>query len=246
MKTSHESLEKLSLFFGACAANTGCMNSQARSLAWGRPASVLLKAAMAVTGLGMALWLTLHMLGNLTLFAGPRIMNGYAIKLHDSGILLPLRTLLVVALAVHVLCALLTTLQARAARPRGYRVRLRGHASGWAARSMRAGGTLLLIYLLYHVMQIYGVGQPSFVEGDVHHNLIAVVRQPLHAVLYLAATALVALHLAHGLASSWITLGVFSRRRERLVRRGLLTWAAVVTVGFAAPVLAIAVAPGVA
>jgi succinate dehydrogenase / fumarate reductase, cytochrome b subunit len=193
---------------------------------------------MAVTGLGMAVWLTLHMLGNLTLFAGPQIMNGYALKLHDSGILWPLRTLLVVALGIHVLCAVLTTLQAHAARPRGYRVRLRGHASGWAARTMRAGGALLLVYLLYHVTQIYGLGHPSFVDGDVHHNMLAIVRQPLHATLYLAATAVVALHLAHGLASSWITLGVFDRRRERLVQRALFGWAAIVTLGFAAPVLA--------
>ncbi|HKP60435.1 MAG TPA: succinate dehydrogenase cytochrome b subunit [Polyangiales bacterium] len=214
------------------------MNTHARSLAWGRPDSVLLKAAMAVTGLGMAVWLTLHMLGNLTLFAGPQIMNGYAIKLHDSGILWPLRALLIVALGVHVVCAVLTTRRAHAARPHGYRVRLRGHTSSWAARSMRVGGVLLLAYLFYHVTQIYGLGHPSFVPGDVHHNLLAIVRQPLHAVVYLAATALVSLHLAHGLASSWITLGLFAPRRERLVRRSLFAWAALVTLGFAAPVLA--------
>jgi hypothetical protein len=97
---------------------------------------------------------------------------------------------------------------------------------------------LLLVYLVYHVTQIYGLGHPSFVPGDVHHNLLAIVRQPLHAALYMAATALVALHLAHGLASSWITLGVFARRRERLVRRSLFVWAAIVTLGFAAPLLA--------
>jgi succinate dehydrogenase / fumarate reductase, cytochrome b subunit len=237
MKISHESAKNVSLFCCAAETNSGCMNTHARSLAWGRPASVLLKAAMAVTGLGMAVWLTLHMLGNLTLFAGPAIMNGYAVKLHESGVLWPLRTLLIAALAVHVLCAVLTTLQAHAARPHGYHVRLRGHASGWAARSMRAGGVLLMVYLIYHVTQIYGFGHPSFVEGNVHHNLLAVVRQPLHAIAYLAATALIALHLAHGLGSSWITLGLFARRRERAVRRGLLAWAVVVTVGFAAPLV---------
>jgi succinate dehydrogenase / fumarate reductase, cytochrome b subunit len=203
-----------------------------------RAASVSLKVAMAVTGFIMAGWLTLHMLGNLLVFAGPDVYNGYALKLRETGLLWPMRVVLVAILAVHVVCAVLTTRQGWVARPQRYHYGLKHHASSWGARSMRVGGALLFVYLAYHVAQLYGVGHAAYVPGDVHHNLLAVLHQPIHAVFYVAATALVALHLAHGLSSALITLGVVPGRRKRQVRRALNAWMGAVALGFAVEALA--------
>ncbi|HET6332427.1 MAG TPA: succinate dehydrogenase cytochrome b subunit [Polyangiales bacterium] len=203
-----------------------------------RPASVSLKAVMAATGFAMALWLTLHMLGNLLVFAGPEVMNAYSVKLRDTGLLWPMRLALVAILVVHVTCAVLTTRQGWAARPLRYRKALRHHASSWGARSMRVGGVLLLAYLGYHVGQLYGVGHASYVPGDVYHNLESVLRAPLHVALYVLATAFVTLHLAHGLGSALITLGVIPGRRRRLVERALGGWVWIVTLGFAVEAVA--------
>jgi succinate dehydrogenase / fumarate reductase cytochrome b subunit len=214
------------------------MNTATQFRSASRPASVSLKAAMAATGFAMALWLTLHMLGNLLVFAGPEIMNAYSEKLRDTGLLWPMRLALIAILGVHVTCAVLTTRQGLAARPQRYRVALRHHASSWGARTMRFGGVLLFAYLVYHVAQLYGVGHASYVPGDVFHNLESVLVQPLHAGLYVVATAFVTLHLAHGLGSGLITLGVIPGRRQRLVRRALRAWVWVVTLGFAVEALA--------
>jgi succinate dehydrogenase / fumarate reductase cytochrome b subunit len=193
---------------------------------------VLLKAAMAVSGAAMALWLTLHMLGNLTVFAGPEVMNGYAEKVRATGLLWPVRAGLVLALVVHVLCAVLTARQSWSARPHRYHA-LRHRASSAAGRSMRSTGALLLAYVVFHVAQIYGVGQSAFVAGDVHRHLLRLMQVPWNLGLYLAATALVSLHLAHGLRSSLTSLGMVPGSREPLVRRTLYGWAALVTLGFA-------------
>jgi succinate dehydrogenase / fumarate reductase cytochrome b subunit len=214
------------------------MNTMARTLASDRPASVLLKTGMAVTGFVMAGWLTLHMLGNLLVFGGPELMNGYAVKLRDTGLLWPMRLGLVVALALHVVCAVWTSRQAWAARPTRYKVALRSRATTLAARSMRWSGALLFVYLVYHVAQLYGVGHPDYVPGDVHHNLLQLMLQPLPAAVYIAATALICLHLAHGLGSALISLGFVARRRAPLVRRILGSWAAIVTLGFVVEALA--------
>lgn len=225
MKASHESPEKVSIFGARRRRQASNMDTTANTLTRSRPTSVLLKVAMAVTGFVMAAWLTLHMLGNLTMFAGAELMNEYALKLRATGLLWPMRAGLVAALGLHVVCAVLTTRQGLAARPTRYTVALRHRATTWAARTMRVTGALLLLYLGYHIAQLYGVGHPSYVEGDVHHNLITVLVQPLNAALYLLATALITLHLAHGLGSALISLGVFNRKRERLVQRGLNAWA---------------------
>jgi succinate dehydrogenase / fumarate reductase cytochrome b subunit len=214
------------------------MNTATETRPVERAPSVSLKAAMAVTGFIMAGWLTLHMLGNLLVFAGPDVYNGYAHKLRETGLLWPMRVGLIAVLAVHVICAVLTTRQGLAARPERYHYGLEHHASSWGARTMRIGGVLLFVYLGYHVAQLYGVGHTSYVPGDVHHNVLSVLHQPIHAVLYVAATAFVALHLAHGLNSALITLGVVPGRRKRQVRRALNAWMGIVTAGFAVEAIA--------
>jgi succinate dehydrogenase / fumarate reductase cytochrome b subunit len=214
------------------------MNTRSITLTGTRIPSVLLKAAMAASGFLMAGWLTLHMAGNLLIFGGAELTNRYAVKLHETGMLWPMRAVMLSVLTIHVLCASATSARAWAARPVRYRAPLRAAASTLASRSMRAGGALLLVYLGYHIATIYGVGQPGFVPGGVHHNLVALLLNPWHAALYLVATGLLALHLAHGLGSALITLGWGPGRRERWVRRGMRTWAAVITLGFAAPCLA--------
>jgi succinate dehydrogenase / fumarate reductase cytochrome b subunit len=220
------------------------MNTATETRSLERPASVSLKVAMAITGFSMAGWLTLHMLGNLLVFAGPAVVNAYAAKLRESGLLWPMRVGLFAILAVHATCAVLTTRQGLAARRQRYRFSLRHRASSWGARTMRMGGVLLLVYLGYHVAQLYGVGHPAYVPGDVHHNLVRVLQQPVHAVLYVVATAFLALHLAHGLGSALITLGVVPGRRQRQVRQALNAWMWMVTAGFAleafAPLLRLA------
>jgi succinate dehydrogenase / fumarate reductase cytochrome b subunit len=214
------------------------MNAQSVTLPGTRIPSVLLKAAMAATGFLMAGWLTLHMAGNLLIFGGAELTNSYAAKLRETGMLWPMRAVLLSALAIHVLCASATSVRAWAARPVRYRTPLRAAASTLASRSMRAGGALLLVYLGYHVATLYGVGHPSYVPGDVHHNLVALLRNPWHASGYVIATGCLALHLAHGLGSALITLGWGPGRRERWVRRGLQSWAGLITLGFTAPCLA--------
>jgi succinate dehydrogenase / fumarate reductase cytochrome b subunit len=215
------------------------MNTLSVSKAPLRLSSVLAKVAMAISGLGMAVWLTLHMLGNALWLGGPALMNGYGHTLHESGVLWPVRLLLVAGFVVHVAFAVVTTRRARRARSIAYRrhkpVRT---LPALAARSMQWTGVALFGFVIYHVLTVYDVAHPDFVTGDFHHNLSALLARPVHALLLLGAAALVALHLGHGLASACITLGGLQPRREVLVRRAFRTWSLVVTLGFAVPILA--------
>jgi succinate dehydrogenase / fumarate reductase cytochrome b subunit len=202
--------------------------------------SILQKVAMALTGALMAGWLTLHMLGNMFVFAGPELYNAYGEKLRASGLLWPMRIMMVGALSVHVVAAWATTRRAFAARPVRYRAGRKYGASTLASRTMRITGALLLPYLVYHIAMIYGVGHPSFRTGDAHHNLVALLQIPWHATAYVTVTGLMALHLAHGLTSALVSLGWAQGMTEGRLRRVMHAWAAIVTGGFAAQTLAIA------
>ena len=132
------------------------MNTFTACRTFARQPSVMIKAAMALSGVGLALWLTLHMAGNLLWLLRPSVMDSYGSMLHGSGVLWPVRLLLVGGLVVHIAGAVLTTRRAHAARPTHYR-RLRSSASGLASRSMRWTGVAMLGFLLYHVGTVYGM-----------------------------------------------------------------------------------------
>jgi succinate dehydrogenase / fumarate reductase cytochrome b subunit len=195
--------------------------------------SVMIKAAMALSGVGLALWLTLHMAGNMLWLLGPGVMDSYGSILHGSGVLWPVRLLLVAGLVVHITGATLTTQRAHAARPVGYR-KLRANASSLGSRSMRWTGLVILGFLMYHVASVYGVGH-EHVDGAFHHNLSALLLQPVDALLLGIAAGLVAMHLGHGLASAFVSVGMISPKHELLLRKSMRVWGYIVTVGFLLP-----------
>ena len=64
------------------------------------------KYLMALTGAGLFGFVVMHMLGNLTIFAGPAAINEYAAKLHSLGPLLWVARIgLLVMAAIHIWAA---------------------------------------------------------------------------------------------------------------------------------------------
>src|SRR6266498_5074809 len=68
------------------------------------------KAVMAVTGLLMILFVVMHLLGNLSIFAGPDGINAYAEKLHALGpVVWITRVVMLVAVVLHVILSIQIT-----------------------------------------------------------------------------------------------------------------------------------------
>ena len=99
---------------------------------------------------------------------------------------------------------------------------------------MRVTGLVLFGFLGYHVLSVYGVGH-EHVSGAFHHNLSALLRAPVDALLLCIAAGLIAVHLAHGLGSAFVSLGAISPKHEPWLRRSLRIWSYVVTAGFLLP-----------
>ena len=85
--------------------------------------SVGKKLLMAVTGLGFIGFLTAHLAGNLSIYAGRDAFNDYALHLHALGPLLTVFELGLLTLAViYVFTGLLLFYQNWQARPKRYKV----------------------------------------------------------------------------------------------------------------------------
>src|SRR5881396_1411934 len=174
------------------------------------------KAVMAVTGVILFLFVVAHLLGNLKIFEGPAAFDAYAEGLRTVGapffgrgwLLWIARIVLIVAVLAHMWAAIETTRASWRARPVSYR-RLEPVETTYAARTMRRGGVLIVVYVIYHLLDFtFGRVNPSFVAGDVYHNVIASFRAWPVSAGYGVAMVVVGLHVYHGLWSAFQTLGL--------------------------------------
>ncbi len=207
--------------------------------------SVGKKMVMAVTGVIWVAYLITHVLANLLVFQGPSKINAYSAFLHGTGgALWAARLVLIAALVFHVVAAIQLASRREEARPVGYAAGREPHTSTFASRTIRWGGALILLFLLFHILHFtVGTVHSSFLEGDPYHNVAAGFRNPVVVVLYLIAMAVVGLHLYHGVWSSGRSLGM-SPPSPRPLRRSLaLVLALLVWLGFS--IIPIAVYAGV-
>ena len=172
------------------------------------------KAIVAITGLGLFLFLVAHLLGNLTLWAGRDAMNGYAEKLQSLGALLwIMRGGLLALFVVHLATALTLARQNKLARPVPYSRQATLQAT-WASRQMVLTGLLLLAFLIYHLLHftfhVIPTGGIAHLENghkDVYGMVVAGFSNPLIAISYMVANIVVGIHLIHGSRSLFQTLG---------------------------------------
>ena len=207
--------------------------------------SVGKKAIMAVTGLIWLAYLITHVLANLLVFQGPVKINAYSAFLHGTGgALWAARLVLIAALVLHITAAIQLAARSQQARPTGYAAGRKPQVSTFASRTIRWGGALILIFLVYHILHFtVGTVHPDFVEGDPYHNVASGFHNPLVVGFYLIAMAAVGLHLYHGVWSSGRSLGLSPPSPHPLRRTVALVLALLIWLGFT--IIPIAVYAGV-
>lgn len=205
--------------------------------------SIFLKILMAVTGFLFVLFVLAHMYGNLKAFAGHDAYDVYADHLRTIGTpLLPhagflwvLRVVLLVALVVHVYCAVVLWRRAQAARPVKYQVKKNVHSS-LSSRTMRWGGLALLLFIVWHLLEFtivkINVGSgPATDSADPYLLLVDSFSVWWMTVIYLLAMLALAFHLHHGVWSASESLGWTGTRRARRNAKALGWIAAIVIAG---------------
>jgi succinate dehydrogenase / fumarate reductase cytochrome b subunit len=178
------------------------------------------KTVVALSGVILIGFVIMHLAGNLLVFRGPDALNAYAQKLRHLGPWLWVaRVGLIAAAIAHVVASVLVTIENRRARPIPYAVQ-RTAKTTLGARTMALSGLLLLAFLVYHLLHFtFRVTHPEIshaTDAAGRHHVYAMVVlsfQDLRLSLaYVAAMALLCLHLGHGIASTGQTLGLLTER----------------------------------
>ncbi|SFN97802.1 succinate dehydrogenase / fumarate reductase cytochrome b subunit [Actinomadura madurae] len=201
------------------------------------------KAVMAVTGGVLVLYLILHMIGNLKIFLGAEDFNHYAHWLRTMGepavphrtVLTLIEVVLGASVVLHMWSAVSLARRASAARPVKYRSKKKSHAQGYATRTMRYGGVIIAVYIVWHLLDLtFFVVNPKGGDATPYERMVADFDPSRWyiTVWYVVAVLLVGLHLHHGVWSAFQTLGLRTPRSERALRSLAGTVAALVTLGF--------------
>lgn len=206
--------------------------------------SVGKKIIMGVTGIVLVVFVISHVASNLLVFEGrPDGIDGYARFLRSTGKLLWLvRGGLILAAILHIDAAYQLTRRARAGRPTGYGKRT-PQASTWGARSMRWGGVLILVFIVFHLFHFtFGNAHPTYPDfnhATVYANVVTGFPSLWIVLFYEAAVLALGFHLYHGVAAMMMSLGISHPRYTPVWRRLATVLAVLVTAGFMAIPLAV-------
>jgi len=200
------------------------------------------KILTGVTGVLLAVFIVVHLLGNLQLLlSNPDPFNRYGAKLHSLGILLyAVEIGLAIVILVHAYIGLTIALRKRKARKEGYAMYAsKGDPSRQtaASRTMIYTGLVLLIFMVIHLLQFrFGPRIMTMVDGQEVHDLHLLVRQLFTNIWwvigYSGVMILLGFHLRHGIWSAFQSLGAIKPRFSRTLFGLALVLGVLLAVGF--------------
>jgi succinate dehydrogenase / fumarate reductase cytochrome b subunit len=190
------------------------------------------KAAMAVSGCILFLFVVAHLIGNLQIYEGQDKLNRYAALLRaEPALLWAARMVLLAMLVLHIWSSIQLAGRNLGARPVGYRKK-KATGSSYASRTMYWSGPIILAFVIYHLLDFtFGQVNPHYQPGNVYGNVVASFQLLPVAAFYIIAMLLLCLHLYHGLWSMFQSLGIAHPRYTPMLRRGAAVVATLIAVG---------------
>ena len=181
------------------------------------------KFVMALTGICLILFLVIHLINNLTLFAGPELFNT-VVKGLDS--IKPLIRVVEVILALififHIYEGVRLWWENKKARPVSYAVNGSSKNSDIYSRTAIWTGSIVFIFLVIHLRTLWVTFNfdSTVKEGHQYYNaVVSVFQNPYYAFLYVIAVILLGFHLNHGFQSAFQTFGWNHKKYFPFIKR---------------------------
>lgn len=205
------------------------------------------KFIMGATGLFLITFLIVHCFINMLIFFndGGETFNKGAEFMGTNWLIRAMEIVLFGGLILHMVQALVLTLENRKARPIQYE-KVNGIAnSKWYSRSMGLLGTLILMFLIIHLKHFWVLSR--FTDHIAHNEyeklagqetlfreMQEVFENPLVVVVYVLAMISLAYHLMHGFQSAFQTLGLNHRKYTPMIKKTGIIFSIVISILFAA------------
>ena len=201
--------------------------------------SIAKKVAMALSGLFLISFLTLHFGMNFTSVFSEEIFNaGSHFMGYNPLIQYVMQPILVAGVIFHFVMGFVLDYKNRAARPISYAKNNGAANASWASRNMIVSGAVVLAFMGLH---FYDFWFPEMVYKYVEVNpeeptryyeeLVHKFESPIRTGIYCVSFLLLSLHLWHGFNSSFQSVGFNNKFSKALHKLGY-AFAIIVPFGF--------------
>lgn len=200
--------------------------------------SILKKYLIGLTGLGLALFVLLHMLGNLLIFVGDEAYNLYMHQMVNMKASVIIQVGLLTAFLLHIILALILSVKNYFSRSEKYTRSASGwKATAWYQKGLIAQGAVILVFVILHLITFkFGVHyKVNYGDGeirDLFRLVVEVFQDPIIVVWYIVALLILFIHLFHGLSSSFQSLGLNHPRFNKGIKGISFVYAVLVTIGY--------------
>jgi len=202
------------------------------------------KIIMALTGLFLIMFLTVHLIGNLQLLYGDggKAFNVYSDFMGNNPLVQLISKGNFFFIFLHTVQGIMLYLKNRSAKGSNYAV-IPKNKTSWASKNMAFLGTLILAFILMHLGHFYfifkfGNSVPMIAyDGvevlDAYGKVVSVLTNPIWLACYLVGLAVLAFHLYHGFASAFQTLGLSHKKYTPIISMAGKAYSFLIPVGFA-------------
>lgn len=209
--------------------------------------SIARKNLMSITGLFMAFFLVIHLLGNLILIIpnsyfpiefwgnvanAHDMYNAYSHFLVHFWPITVIAWILYISIAIHVVDALLLTLNNRKQAGADYVKRDRT-SSSWQSRNMGILGSVLFIFIVMHMVQFWLKYKVLQIEDDIYNLVVATFKIKGVVIFYVVSIIALGMHLLHGVESAFRSVGVYSSAGMKIAKYCSVIFAVVLSVLYA-------------
>jgi succinate dehydrogenase / fumarate reductase, cytochrome b subunit len=210
-------------------------------------ASIGRKFLMGITGLFLMLFIIVHLTINLLLIFDDTgdLFNKGAHFMATNPAVKVMEPLLGIGFLIHIIWSFLISWENWKARPVKYNKQNLSNSSSWASRNMLILGSLVLVFLVIHIINFYWkikvTGSPLLAETNVGgemientYNLVSslFIGSWLYSMLYVMGGLLLGLHVMHGFWSSFQTLGLNNTIWMSRLQLAAKIYAIIIAVGF--------------
>lgn len=202
--------------------------------------SIARKIIMALSGLFLVVFLGQHFVINITSVIAPDTFNTWS---HFMGynplVQYALQPVLIGGVIVHFVMGFVLEIQNRKARGVRYFKYNGGANASWISRNMIISGATILAFLFVHMYDfwfhemVYKYVEFSPEDPTRYYTeTVEKFHSPIKTGLYVISFVLLALHLLHGFASSFQTMGV-NNKYSAAIKTFTKVYAIVIPLGFA-------------
>ncbi len=198
---------------------------------------------VSLTGIFLLVFLAVHLTANLMLVFDDtgELFNRVVHFMGTNPIIRIMEPLLAIGFIVHIFLVSILTLRNQTTRNQNYKMQKLGHASSWASRNMYILGSIILAFLVLHIINYwwkFKFGElPSINYGaeemeNAYDLVSGLFATWWYDVIYIIAFIGLAYHISHGFWSAFQTLG-WSDDKARKIWTGIAyLYAIIIGVGF--------------